>query len=188
MTAHRALLAEGHALPKKSQISLGATDTILCVRKGDMFPGAGYRERPGLVVPLGGKETHDHRQIQNIIEILPNNGVRPARCATTREKPEHSREEENVGREAQRKSQERYSRRLQSVAAYHDLQHAIVLLDDLISNMFTVGVQTSSVRILRANRRLVRDVSARLVGRSTSLCSTLRTLVRPTARSLGRSP
>ena len=34
----------------------------------------------------------------------------------------------------------------------------------------TVGVQTSSVRILRATR--------------TSMCSTLRTLVRPTARSL----
>ena len=68
------------------------------------------------------------------ISILPNNGVRPARCATTREKPEYSREEENVGRDAQRKSQERYSRRLQSVAAYHDRQHAIVRLDDLISN------------------------------------------------------
>ena len=48
----------------------------------------------------------------------------------------------------------------------------------------TVGVQTSSVRILRATWRLVRDVSAGSVGRSTSMCTTLRTLVRPTARSL----
>ena len=99
-----------------------------------MRPGAGYRERPGLIVPLGGKETHDHKQIQNIIEKLPNNGVRPAPCVATREKPEYSREEEYVGRDAQGKGQERYSRRLQSVAAYHDLQHAIVRLDDLISN------------------------------------------------------
>ena len=123
----------------------------------------------GLVVSLGGKETHDHRQIQNINEILPNDGVRPARRATTREKPAHNREGENVGRDAQRKSQERYSRRLQRVAAYHDLQHATVRLDDLISNTSPSESRPPWSGFLRATRRLVRDVSARSVGRSTSI-------------------
>ena len=86
-----------------------------------------------------------------------------------------------MGREAQRKSQERYSRRLQTVAAYHDLQHASRRPD---LQHVTVEVRTSSVPILRATRRLARDVSARSVGRSISMCSTLRTLVRPTARSV----
>ena len=87
---------EAHALSKKSQISLGATDTILCVRVGDRRPVAGYRERLGLVVSLVGNDTHDHKQIQNIIGKFFSNSVR--RCATTREKPEHSKEEKNEAR------------------------------------------------------------------------------------------
>ena len=50
--------------------------------------------------------------------------------------------------------------------------------------LVTVEVRTSPVRIFRATRLVAQNASARSLGSSTSMCSTLRTLVRPTARSV----
>ena len=149
-TGHRALPAEGHVLSKKSQISLSATDTILCVRKGDTRPGAGYRERPGLVVSLGGKETTTTNKSKISLRycpltafdlrVVPPPGRNPntARKKKTRLAPNtigtNTRERpRGKARKSSVTETIKDSRHLQSVAAYHDLQHAEVRLDDLIS-------------------------------------------------------
>ena len=97
----------------------------------------------------------------------------------------HQREtriQQGRGKRGKRRSEERQTPSERSCVPRPPTRHSASRRPDL--QHVTVEVQTSPVRILRATRRLLRDVSARSVGRSTSMCSTLRTVVRPTARSV----
>ena len=207
-TGRRAPPAESHVLSKTSQISLCATDTNLCARKGDARPGARYRERPGLVVSLVGKDTPTTNKTKtplrycpvtaSDLRLVPPPGRNPNTARESKRDPHQTpsaqAQERPRGKTRNGTVTETIedSRNLQSAAAYHDLQHAAGRLDDLISDTspskskpLRSGLCTSCNLPARtcATRRVAPNASARSPGRSTSMYSTLRTLVRSTARS-----
>ena len=75
---------------------------------------------------------------------------------------------------------------MKGATAYDDLGHAVGTLVELISDSLPSKLRAPRIPPARicAARRLARDASAHTPDRSASVCSTLQTLVRPTARSV----